>query len=252
MIMRKLLLIVIMLLSGCAVEETMETSKQMSWGIGKDKNEQGQPLDCVKANEQFGNYNAVFVGNPDEKKIYLTFDNGYENGYTSVILDILKEKNVHAVFFVTSHYAADQMELIQRMIDEGHIIGNHSYSHKSFATMSRKDVESDVLKLHSLMIDKYNYVMDLVRPPEGEFSLESLEATKNLNYQCVFWSFAYLDYDENNQMDEEKALEKLKSGLHPGAIYLLHAVSKTNAAILEDFIDYVYNEGYYISDYDLY
>ena len=116
----------------------------------------------------------------------------------------------------------------------------------------KEDVKSDVLKLHSLMIDKYNYVMDLVRPPEGEFSIDSLDATSSLNYQCVMWSFAYYDYDVNNQMSEEQALEKMKNGLHPGAIYLLHAVSETNAKVLGDFIDYARNEGYTISDYDLY
>ena len=129
-------------------------------------------------------------------------------------------------------------------------IGNHSYTHKSFASMSKEDVKSDVLKLHSLMIDKYNYVMDLVRPPEGEFSIESLDATSSLNYQCVMWSFAYYDYDVNNQMSEEQALEKMKSGLHPGAIYLLHAVSETNAKVLDDFIDYARAQGYEFASLD--
>ena len=118
--------------------------------------------------------------------------------------------------------------------------------------MTKEQVKKDILKMHSLMIDKYNYVMDVVRPPAGEFSIDSLNASKELNYQCVFWSFAYYDYDVNNQMSNEKALEKMKSGLHPGAIYLLHAVSKTNAEILDEFIDYAYSEGYVISKYDLY
>ena len=250
--MRKLLIICILLLTSCTSEDTVSVSKEMSWGIGKEKTEQGQPLDCVKANEEFKEYNAVFVGNKDENKIYLTFDNGYENGNTNIILDVLKDKGVHAVFFVTGHYAANQDEIMKRIIDEGHIVGNHSYAHKVFSSMSKENVKSEVLKLHSLMIDKYNYVMDLVRPPEGRFSIESLEGTNDLNYQCVMWSFAYYDYDENNQMANELALEKLKSGLHPGAIYLLHAVSSTNANVLGEFIDYVRNEGYIISDYDLY
>ena len=250
--MKKLLVLCLLFLTACGMEEVNEVSKQISWGIGKDKTADGQPLDCVKANEEFKTYNTIFVGSPDEKKIYLTFDNGYENGNTKIILDVMKEKGVHAVFFVTSHYAANQDELMRRIIDEGHIVGNHSYTHKSFASMSGDDVKSEVLKLHSLMIDKYNYVMDLVRPPEGEFSVESLEATSSLIYQCVMWSFAYFDYDVNNQMSEEKALDKLKAGLHPGAIYLLHAVSETNANVLGAFIDYARSEGYTISDYDLY
>ena len=250
--MKRFILILILLLTSCVSEESISVSKQISWGIGKDKTETGQPLDCVKANEEFKEYNTIFVGDSNEKKLYLTFDNGYENGNTEIILDVMKDKGVHAVFFVTSHYAANQDELIKRMINEGHIIGNHSYTHKSFASMSKEDVKSDVLKLHSLMIDKYNYVMDLVRPPEGEFSVESLEATSSINYQCVMWSFAYYDYDVNNQMNEDKALEKMKAGLHPGAIYLLHAVSETNANILGEFIDYARSEGYTISDYDLY
>ena len=251
-VMRKIVVICLLFLTSCTSQDAVTVSKQVSWGIGKEKTEAGQPLDCVKANEEFKDYNTIFVGNSNEKKIYLTFDNGYENGNTEIILDVMKEKDVHAVFFVTSHYAANQDKLIKRMIEEGHIIGNHSYTHKSFSSMSKENVQSDVLKLHSLMIDKYNYVMDLVRPPEGEFSIESLEATSSLNYQCVMWSFAYYDYDVNNQMEEDKALDKLKAGLHPGAIYLLHAVSETNAKVLGDFIDYARSEGYTISDYDLY
>lgn len=235
---------------GCSNEEVSSVANQISWGIGKDRTEDNQPLDCVKANEEFKDYNTVFVGDV-EKEIYLTFDNGYENGNTEKILDILKERNVHAVFFVTAHYAANQVDLIKRMIDEGHIIGNHSYSHKSFASMSKESVQEDVLKLHSLMIEKYNYVMDLVRPPEGEFSVESLKATSELGYQCVMWSFAYYDYNEKEQMSDDKALEKMKAGVHPGAIILLHSVSDTNVNVLDDFIDYVYNEGYVVSDYDL-
>lgn len=248
--MKKLLSILISLfLVGCS-EETSKISKNISWGIGKDKDDNHQPLDCVKANETYASYDAIFVG-PVEKKIYLTFDNGYENGNTEEILDILLKYQIHAVFFITGYYAANEDAIVRRMIDEGHTIGNHSFSHKSFQNQSREGIKNDIMKLHRLMIEKYNYVMDVLRPPLGEFSIDSLQVSKDLNYQNVFWSFAYYDYNVKKQPSETDALDKLEKGLHPGAIYLLHSISDTNKKVLEEFINYVYNEGYKICDYDL-
>jgi len=167
-----------------------------------------------------------------------------ENGYTSVILDTLKEKNVKAIFFVLEDYAEKNPELIERMIDEGHVIGNHSKSHYSMPELSGEKCKQEISSLHQYMIENFNYEMSMFRPPMGEFSEYSLAQTQLAGYQTVMWSFAYADWDVNNQPDYETAYEKLVNAIHPGAIYLLHSVSKTNAEVLPAFIDKMHSLGY--------
>ncbi len=161
-------------------------ARMQAWGLGKDKDENGQPADAVLANQKYKAYDAVFVGRPNQK-VYLTFDNGYENGNTPKILDTLKEKNVSAVFFVTSQYVLENPDLIQRMIDEGHVIGNHSYHHHSFPTISIEKVYDEIMQLDTLLLDQFQYKMALVRPPKGEFNEQSLALCNLLGYQTVLW-----------------------------------------------------------------
>lgn len=226
------------------------STKSVAWGLGKDKNELKQPLDGVKANNQYGKYDTVFMGGKD-KKVYLTFDNGYENGNTPAILDILKNKEVSAVFFLTSQYLKENPDLVKRMISEGHIIGNHSYSHHSFPTIPLNEVYNEIMRLDAYMIQHFQYKMTLVRPPKGEFNEQSLALSKHLGYQTVMWSYAYYDYNVNDQPDEAISLKKNLDNAHPGAIYLLHSVSSTNVAILPSLIDGLRKQGYTISPYDL-
>lgn len=221
-----------------------------AWGLGKDKDENGQPQDAVLANERYKAYDTVFVGRPDHK-VYLTFDNGYENGNTPKILDTLKEKNVSAVFFVTSQYVLENPDLIRRMIDEGHIIGNHSYHHHSFPTISIEKVYDEIMQLDALLLDQFQYKMTLVRPPKGEFNEQSLALSNLLGYQTVLWSYAYYDYNVADQPDPTSALKKNLDNAHPGAIYLLHSVSDTNTQILSDLIEGLRNLNYEVSRYDL-
>lgn len=230
--------------------KSMDNTKQ-GWGQGKNKNENNQPIDAINFKEKYGKYNAFFIGNTDEKKIYLTFDEGYENGFTAPILDTLKEKKVSAVFFVTMPYAEKNPELIDRMIKEGHIVGNHSVKHKSFPTISVEEGEEEVKGLHDYMKEHYNYEMHLFRFPCGEFSERSLDLLNKLGYKSIFWSYAYADWDPQKQMEPDVAKEKLLTEAHNGAIYLLHAVSKTNSQILGDVIDQLRNDGYNISKFDL-
>ncbi len=230
--------------------KSMDNTKQ-GWGQGKNKNENNQPVDAINFKEKYGKYNAFFIGNTDEKKIYLTFDEGYENGFTAPILDTLKEKKVSAVFFVTMPYAEKNPELIDRMIKEGHIVGNHSVKHKSFPTISVEEGEEEVKGLHDYMKEHYNYEMNLFRFPCGEFSERSLDLLNKLGYKSIFWSYAYADWDPQKQMEPDVAKEKLLTEAHNGAIYLLHAVSKTNSQILGDVIDQLRNDGYNISKFDL-
>lgn len=215
---------------------------KIGWGLGPEKNEKNQPRDAVNAEEQYNKkYNARFLA-PD-KKIILTFDEGYENGYTAEILDILKEKGVKAMFFVTYDYCKSAPELVQRMIDEGHTVGNHSYTHPSFPDCSESGIIDEVMTIHDYVAENFGYTMKYFRFPKGEFSEKCLDTVRGLGYESVFWSFAYNDWDVNNQPDKTAAAEKIKSSTHSG-IYLLHAVSSTNAAILGEVIDYWLGEGY--------
>jgi delta-lactam-biosynthetic de-N-acetylase len=224
--------------------ESLDTTVR-DWGLGKNRDDDGRPIDAVKAQEQYGAYNALFLGE-GENTIYLTFDEGYENGFTESILDTLKEKGVKAVFFVTGYYAKSQPELVQRMIDEGHVIGNHSASHPAdgLTSLSWEQQQDEVMENHEYVLEQFDYYMYLFRYPSGRFSEQSLALVNNCNYKSVFWSFAYVDYDVNNQPDQVESLAKMEDKLHPGAIYLLHAESETNAAILGELIDYIAEQGY--------
>lgn len=220
------------------------SNQKQGWGQGVQVDENNRPLSPITFQEKYGKYDAYFIGE-DEKVLYLTFDEGYENGYTPQILDTLKEKQVPAVFFVTLDYVKSQPELIQRMIDEGHVIGNHSDKHPSFPDVSAQRCEQEIRNVDQYLADQFGYTgMNLFRPPAGEFSERVLAQVQSLGYKTIFWSYAYKDWDPNNQMGADKALEKVNGALHNGAIYLLHAVSKDNAEILGNFIDEARSQGY--------
>lgn len=220
------------------------------WGQGYNVNDKNQPLCSIDYNNLYGKYDGIFMGSKS-KTMYLTFDEGYENGYTSQILDTLKEKKVSALFFVTYDYVNRNDALIKRMIDEGHVIGNHSWSHPSMPDISVEDCRSEITKLHDYMLENYNYKMTYIRPPRGEFSERTLAITQDLDYKTIFWSFAYLDYDVNNQPDATSAFNRITEASHDGAIYLLHAVSKTNTEILGKVIDKWKTDGYSIAKFDI-
>lgn len=219
----------------------------LDWGQGGDLDEYNRPAGCMQYQDKYGKYNAYFISDEPEKKvIYLTLDEGYEYGCSSRILDTLKEKNVHAVFFVTKSYAEQNPDLVKRMIAEGHEVGNHSVTHPAKGLPSQ-DIEtqtSEVIGNHNYMKEQFGYDMHLFRYPAGKFSEQSVALLNNLNYKSLFWSFAYLDYDVENQPDPAESLQKIISKLHPGAIYLLHAESETNTQILGDFIDQARAQGY--------
>lgn len=214
------------------------------WGQGKQFNEMNIPTSCIDFQQKYGKYNASFVKEDCGNTIYLTFDEGYENGYTFAILDVLKEKNVPAVFFVTGDYVEASPELVERMIEEGHAVGNHTLTHPSMPLLSEEEMASEINELDSLVEEQFGYQMNLFRPPKGEFSEESLAVTQAQGYQSVFWSFAYADWDTNDQPNPEEAVKTLTERLHPGGIYLMHAVSSTNAEILGEFIDNARAAGY--------
>ena len=252
-----ILIIVIILLSFFIENENnvIETSsdiisnKKIEWGVkrNKDHNQPDVGKDRRKILEE---NNGICLGNKDEKIIYLTFDEGYEAGFTSKILEILKENEVKATFFITAHYLNTNEELVKQMIEEGHIVGNHTVNHKSMPTLTEEEIKKEVMDLHIAVYQKFEYEMKYIRPPKGEFSKKSLKYTNNLGYKTVMWSFAYEDWDENNQPNEEKAKEKILENLHNGEIMLLHGNSKTNTNILDEVIKKSKEMGYSFKSLD--
>ena len=221
------------------------SAKKVIWGPGNIENHE-QPQEPLRLNKDYFDLNAKWLLD-DEKSVCLTFDEGYENGYTPAILDVLKEKQVQAVFFVTYDFAKDNKDLIQRMIDEGHTVGNHSYHHYSMDELDTPTAKEEIEFLHNYIKKNFNYTMSYFRFPKGEFSEKSLAIAQSLGYQSVFWSFAYADWDTKNQPDESQAFTRICESTHPGEIILLHAVSKTNAAILAKVIDDIRQQGYNFS-----
>ncbi len=216
-----------------------------NWGQGVQFNSENQPVSSLEFQEKYSSFQADFIG-PQEKVIWLTFDEGYENGYTEKILNTLREKKCPAVFFVTGQYARENPELMKQMIADGHAIGNHSWAHpaKGMPSLTIEEQIADMDKLHQYVKENYNYEMTLFRYPAGIFSEQSMAVVQSFGYRSVFWSFAYADWDPDKQPDPSQTLKKLQDRLHPGSIYLLHAVSATNAEILGDFIDDARSRGY--------
>ncbi|MBQ3967601.1 MAG: polysaccharide deacetylase family protein [Lachnospiraceae bacterium] len=221
------------------------------YGFGsKNRDEFNRPTGVFYYGSLYSQYGADFIG-PNTNTIYLTMDEGYEAGYTPTILDTLKEKNVKATFFVTKQFVTEHPELVTRMINEGHTIGNHSCKHPSdgMPTLGLEGQVEDIMWLQNYVKDNFGYTMTLFRYPSGIFSVQSLALMNKLGLRPVFWSFAHKDWDTSNQPDVTSSLENIVSSLHPGAIYLLHAVSATNTALMGDFIDKARAAGYEFGQY---
>ena len=226
-------------------------TQQVPWGPGVLVDEHNRTTEPILNQEKFGQYSAYFIAPEDCGNFYLTFDEGYENGYTPQILDTLKEKGVSAVFFVTLPFVQSQPELVQRMIDEGHVVGNHTSHHWNPTQKTLEEAAADIRELHDYMEEQFGYTMSLYRPPEGAFSQQTLAMAQQMGYTTVLWSFAYKDYDINDQPTPQAALERTEKFIHEGAIYLLHAVSEANAAILGELIDQVRAQGLEVARWDL-
>lgn len=227
------------------------SNESVTWGVGVHTYDDNRPVSPVQLQEKYGEKYAVEFIKEDEKNIYLTFDEGYENGYTGQILDVLKEKKVKAVFFITMPYAKEEPELIKRMIDEGHVVGAHSVTHPSdgMPSLSVEEQINEYKELEKYVEENFGYKMYLFRPPTGAFSEQSLAVAQSCGYRSIMWSFAYRDYYVDDQMPVAEALENAVGKLHNGAIYLLHAVSKTNADMLGEFIDRTQAAGYTFKEY---
>lgn len=226
-------------------------AQAMGYGWGYKKNYDHQIPDVGRYGDILREYGAYYVDQSGEKTIYLTFDNGYEQGYTDEILDVLKKEKVPATFFVTGHYVDSQPELIKRMVDEGHIIGNHSYHHPDFTVLT-KDVMKRELETLENAVAKASNQKDIkyVRPPKGMFNETTLQWANDLGYIHVFWSLAIIDWDTKSQKGWQYSYDQIMKQMHPGAIMLLHAVSEDNAKALERLIKDLKAEGYTFKSLD--
>ena len=217
----------------------------------KEVDENNVPTGVGYYESRWGEFNVDWIQDTSSKTIYLTMDEGFGNDNTIQILDTLKEKGVNVTFFLTKNFVDDRPELVQRMLDEGHQLGNHTCTHPVMINKTVNEQMDQIMTLHDLIKEKYGYEMKLFRYPEGVFSRQSLGLVNNLGYKVVFWSFAYGDYDEDNQPPVDESLELILNCLHPGAIYLLHASSDTNTALLADFIDGARARGFEFGKYPL-
>lgn len=226
------------------------SNSPIHWGFKKARNE--QPADAGKElNELLEKYDAFYKGDPNKKDIYLTFDNGYENGYTAKFLDVLKSEKVPATFFVTGHYLESEPELVKRMAKEGHIVGNHSYHHPDLTQVSDERLKEELEKVRA-KTEELTGVKDMVylRPPRGILSERTVKLAKEQGYTHVMWSLAFVDWKVNEQKGWQYAYDNIMRQIHPGAVILLHTVSKDNADAMEKALQDLKKKGYTFKSLD--
>ena len=215
-----------------------------SWGLSF-RTEGETPIGTA-GTDQLKAYDAAYVGDPGEKVLYLTFDAGYENGCTEKILDTLKAHDVKAAFFLVGNYLEKNADLVRRMVAEGHIVGNHTMHHYDMSKLSDKTAFSkELTDLEELYKEVTGEEMPkFYRPPQGIYSQENLQMAKDLGYKTVFWSLAYVDWNNDAQPSMDEAFRKLLPRTHNGAVVLLHSTSKTNGEILDDLLTQWKEKGY--------
>ena len=206
------------------------------WGLSFQTN--GQPPVGNASSEELAQYGAYYLGDTNKKTIYLTFDAGYENGCTSDILDALKKHNAPACFFVVGNYLTSSPDLVKRMQEEGHTVGNHTFHHPDMSAISTLEDFAKELQDVETLYDEITGqpLTKFYRPPQGKYSESNLKMARELGYRTFFWSLAYVDWYEDDQPSKEEAFDKLLSRIHPGAIVLLHSTSSTNAQILDELL----------------
>ena len=205
------------------------------WGLKFHKD--GQRPDGNSSMEELAAYDAFYAQDTEEKVLYLTFDCGYENGNTEPILDALKKHGTPAAFFVVGPYTESEPELVRRMADEGHIVGNHTWHHPDLTQLDMESLEKELTDVENAYREATGRDMQkYLRPPQGRYSGSSLQRTKDLGYRTIFWSLAYEDWNQDAQPAREDALDILTRRIHPGAIVLLHNTSSTNAAVLDELL----------------
>ena len=221
-----------------------------SWGLSFRT--EGQPPVGNAGIQDLEKYDAAYIGNTNEKVLYLTFDAGYENGCTEKILDILEKHEIKAAFFLVGNYIEKNADLVRRMVDDGHIVGNHTMHHYDMSKLSEKDAFSkELTDLENLFKETTGKEMPkYYRPPQGTYSEDNLKLAKELGYKTVFWSLAYVDWNNDAQPSKELAFSKLLPRTHNGAVVLLHSTSATNAEILDELLTQWKQQGYTFQSVD--
>ena len=242
-----------------AYEEDMEaksvnkgedySNEKIEWGLKTNINAAPEvPSEWI---EMLRRFDGFYIGNTSKKELYLTFDEGYENGYTGKILDVLKENNAPAAFFITGDYIDREEKLVKRMTDEGHTVGNHTDNHPSMPEISSdEELEKEIKDLDEKYYKITNKHMTFLRPPKGEFSERTLAISKKLGYKTIMWSSAYADWDVNVKNGADYAYNAVMKHIHNGNIILLHAVSEDNANALDKIIKDCKNQGYVFKSLD--
>lgn len=247
---KSLVLVVVFMLSVLPNLASADVNTPHGWGFKRAHD--GKSADAGAEYESIlENHDAVYKGTGDKKTLYLTFDNGYENGFTEQILDVLKQEQVPAAFFITGHYIRTAGDLVKRMVDEGHVVGNHSWSHPDFTQTSKEELLKELEKVRQeteALTGQKN--MQYVRPPRGVFSERTLALIKEAGYTHVFWSVSVVDWNTDAQKGWQHSYDHIMEQLHPGAVLLLHTVSEDNAKALQKVIQDAKSEGYTFQSLD--
>ena len=228
----------------------VETAADGNWGLSFQQ--EGQPPVANATMDYLKKFDAYYAKKTPDKILYLTFDAGYENGNTAAILDALKKHNAPATFFVVGNYIETSPELVKRMVEEGHTVGNHTYHHPDMSKISSKEAfEKELKDLENLFEKTTGQPMKkYYRPPQGKYSESNLQLAKDMGYKTFFWSLAYVDWYQDKQPTKEEAFKKLLGRIHPGAVILLHSTSSTNAQILDELMTKWEEMGYQFKSLD--
>lgn len=227
-----------------ACKHFISASKNTNWGLSFKK--QGERPTGNATPEYLKEFNSYFIAPEGNKKIYITFDAGYEAGYTPKILEALKKHNAKATFFIVGTLMKSNPELIKQIDEKGHIVANHSMHHPNMSKMSTmEDFKKEIEPVEELYKEITGKDMKkFYRPPQGIFSETNLKMANELGYKTIFWSLAYVDWYKDKQPSKEEALNKIMSRIHDGAIILLHSTSKTNSEILDELLTKLEKQGY--------
>lgn len=235
--------------SECAADlgDGQYSNRLLCWGISRKPGNRTPDADPGTP-ELLAKHGGVYIGDTSKQEIYLTFDEGYENGYTPKILDVLRDNNAKGVFFITGPYLKEHEVLVRRMVEEGHEVGNHTIHHPSLPSVDDKQLEEEILGLDRVFFEKFGKRMTYLRPPKGEYSERTLALTRKMGYCNMFWSFAYDDWHRDKVRGAGYAYDIVMRNLHNGSILLLHAVSKDNADALDGIIKGAAEKGYKIGN----
>lgn len=244
-----ILVVSIMQFSIASQADEQLSNELLAWGFRRGENHEQAVLDPepLKVIEK---YNGIAMGNSEKKYVYLTFDAGYEAGYTEDILKVLKENDVTAAFFITAHYVNTAPDLVKQMIQNGNIVGNHTVNHACLPGLSDDEIKEEIMKLHNSVYEVTGYEMTYFRPPRGEFSERTASIVDSLGYTSVLWSNAYDDWDTSKQGRSDYGQKKVLDNLHNGAVILLHSTSEDNLTMLDSMIKETKEMGYEFKSLD--